>query len=86
MPNSFANRARGANAPSVTVFEVTPDDTTDLPQTTSALNVATPGTVRITTADGSVSDLTIHPGHAFPVRASRIWQTGTSATGIRGLV
>jgi hypothetical protein len=27
----------------------------------------------------------IHPGEAFPIRVSRVWLTGTSATGIRGL-
>ena len=33
----------------------------------------------------STADLTLRPGDAFPVRARRVWQTGTSATGIRGL-
>ena len=71
--------------PAVTLIDVTPDDGTDLPVVTVALNVATPGTVRVTTADGSTSDVTIHPGHVFPIRARRVWLTGTSATGIRGL-
>lgn len=86
MPDAFANRHRGLSDPAVTVFDVTPDDSADLPHVTTALNVATPGTVRVTAADGSVSDVTIHPGQAFPIRAARVWLTGTSATGIRGLV
>lgn len=85
MPDAFANRHRSPIDPAITVFDITPDDAADLPHVTTALNVATPGTVRLTTADGSVSDVTIHPGQAFPVRARRIWMTGTSATGIRGL-
>ena len=78
-------RHRRPSDPAVTLFDITPDDEVDLPRITTALNVATPGRVRITTADGSVADLTIHPGQAFPIRARRVWLTGTSATGIRGL-
>ena len=78
-------RTRRATDPAVSVFEILPDDGADLPQVTSALNVATPGTVRVTTEDGSVADVTVHPGQAFPIRARRVWLTGTSATGLRGL-
>ena len=85
MPNAFANRSRTPSDPAVTVFDIIPDDATDLAHVTTGLNVANPGTVRVTTEDGSVADVTIHPGHAFPVRARRVWQTGTTATGIRGL-
>lgn len=86
MSNAFANRTRRPGDPAETIFEITPDDGADLSRITTALNVATPGTVRLTLADGSVSDVSIAPGLAFPVRARRIWATGTSATGIRGLV
>lgn len=85
MSNAFANRHRKPADPAITVFDITPSDTTDLAQVTTALNVANPGTVRVTTLDGSVADVTIHPGHAFPIHARRVWLTGTTATGIRGL-
>ena len=85
MSDAFSSYTRGQSDPAISVFEITPDDGNDLPQVTLALNVASPGTVRVTTADGSISDLSIHPGHAFPLRARRVWQTGTTATGIRGL-
>ena len=86
MPNAFANRHRNPSEPAITVFEITPDDATDLAQPTTALNVATEGTVRVTTVDGSTTAVMIYPGHAFPLRAARVWRTGTTATGIRGLV
>ncbi|CAN0602427.1 unnamed protein product, partial [Ectocarpus sp. 12 AP-2014] len=82
MPDNFSGRTRRLQDPAVTIFDIDPSDTGNLPHTTTALNVATPGTVRVTTLDGSVGDLTIHPGHPFPVRATRIWQTGTTATGV----
>ena len=86
MAASFAYRHRRPSDPAISVFDITPNDSVDLDQSTTALNVATPGTVRVTTVDGSISDVLIHPGHAFPIRATRIWMTGTTATGIRGLV
>lgn len=78
-------RHRRPSDPAIMAFDIVPDDGADLAHVTTALNVATPGTVRVTTADNSVTDVTIHPGHAFPIRARRVWQTGTTATGLRGL-
>ena len=86
MPDNFAKQHRRPSDPAITVFDILPDDTTDLAHVTTALNVKTPGNVRVTTIDGSTADLSIHPGHAFPVRVRRVWQTGTSATGICGLL
>lgn len=86
MSDAFANRMRTPADPAVRLFSVTPNDLVDLPEATTALNVATPGTVHVTTIDGSQGHITIRPGQPFPIRAKRIWQTGTSATGIVGLV
>lgn len=85
MPDAFSGRMRDPQDPAVSVFEITPDDTADLAHVTTSLNVATPGQVRVTTLDGAVSDISVVPGQAFPIRARRIWLTGTTATGIRGL-
>lgn len=85
MPNAFVSRHRRPTDPAVSVFDIMPDDTADLPHVTTALNVATPGTVRVTSADGSVADVRVYPGAAFPIQATRVWLTGTTATGIRGL-
>ena len=87
MPNNrYAGTAQTPADPASTIIDVTPSDTTDLSDVTSALNVATPGTVRVTTLDGSITDITVAPGHAFPLRVTRVWATGTTATGIRGLI
>ncbi len=86
MSDAFANRMRTPTDPAVRVFPVIPNDLIDLPEVTSALNVATPGTVYVTTTDGSEGSLSIHPGQPFPIRVKRVWQTGTTATGIVGLV
>lgn len=86
MSDPFANRMRSLTDPAVSVFEITPNDATDLPQPTAGLNVLTPGRVHVTTVDGSDGTISVYPGHVVPVRVARVWQTGTTATGITGLV
>ena len=68
------------------LIQIAPDDDGDLPHILSGLNVATPGTVRVTTKDGSTGTVFVEAGIVFPLRVRRVWATGTSATGIRGLV
>lgn len=86
MSDPFANRMRTPTDPAVRVFPVIPNDQIDLPEATTALNVATPGTVHVTTVDGSEGLINIQPGQSFPIRVKRIWLTDTTATGIVGLV
>ena len=85
MTDVFAHQTRSPDDPAVSVFEVTPDDATDLPYVTTGLNVQSPGTIRATMADGSVGDFYVTPGSVFPARVVRVWLNGTTATGIRGL-
>lgn len=85
MSDAFSNRSRRPSDPPITVFPILPDDATDLAQVTLAVNVTTPGSLRVTMADGSEGTLSIAPGHAMALRVRRVWQTGTTATGITGL-
>lgn len=85
MPDAFVDRARSALDPAITIFDVDPSDVADLPHVTTAVNVTTPGTIRVTMADGTVGDLTVQPGQMIPLRVRRVWVTGTTATGIKGL-
>jgi len=82
MSDRFKNHETSLESPASYVGEVTPDDTTDLATASRAINVATSGTVRITTVEGHTATVSISAGIAFPVRANRIWATGTTATGI----
>ncbi len=86
MPNDrFKDFAIGLSSPAVGVEAIVPSDTEDLDEVTRAINVAGAGTVRVTTPDGTVADVYVAAGIAFPLRAARIWSTGTTATAIRGL-
>ena len=82
----FSGHAQTPSGPASAIIDVIPSDTSDLAQMVNGLNVATPGIVRVTTAEGSVGDVFVAAGTAFPLRVARVWSSGTTATGIRGLI
>jgi hypothetical protein len=82
MIDTFANFGPGLESPATRLATVTPSDTTNLAFVSRALNAATAGSVRVTTLGGDTETVTIAAGTAFPLRATRIWQTGTTATGL----
>jgi hypothetical protein len=85
MSDRFENHTQGLESPAAYLLPVTPDDAADLAVVSRALNVAQSGLVQVTTAGGSVASVYIAAGGAFPVRATRVWATGTTATGITAL-
>jgi len=86
MSDQFANHSSGLESPATILVEVTPSDSADLAQPSRALNVSASGTVRVTTTGGTTATLYVAAGVGFPVRAQRIWATGTSATDIVALI
>lgn len=60
-------------------------DSADLPVLTKAINVARPGYLKVTMADGSTGTLFLAAGTLAEMRVRRVWATGTSAGGISGL-
>ncbi len=85
----FSTHAPAATNPADDAFPITPSDTTDLSVMVRALRIASTGTggiVRVTTRSGTVRDLPIAAGEQWEVRVSRVWTTGTTATGIWGFV
>lgn len=83
--DTFASSDDTLTSPATDIEEVTPSDVNDLAKLSIALNVATPGLVKVTTSSGTISDIFITPGIAFPLRVRRVWANGTTATGIRSL-
>jgi hypothetical protein len=82
MTDAFNSYTPGLESPASHLEAVTPSDTVDLPNVSRALNVATAGQLRLTTVGGTTQSVYVAAGMAFPVRARRVWQTGTTATGI----
>lgn len=85
MADMFDKFTSSLESPATHLTEVTPSDGSDLPQASRALNVTTDGTIRLTTVGGTTATVYVAAGIAFPVRVTRVWQTGTSATGIVAL-
>lgn len=85
MTDKFKSNKIGLSSPPAFAEQVTPNDDTDLQFVCRCLNVATAGSVRLTTAEGNEVSIFVAAGITFPVRASRVWATGTTATGIVAL-
>ena len=85
MNDKFTTHAAGLESPARHIEQVTPSDAGDLDYVSRAICVAVPGDVHLTMVDGSEGTLFLAAGIAFPVRVTRIWDTGTTATGIVAL-
>jgi hypothetical protein len=65
---------------------VTPSDSTDLGSPCNLIFCGGAGTLKVTTVGGQSITITgVTAGQILPIRATRIWSTGTSATNIAAL-
>lgn len=85
MTDVFDKFAAGLESPATHLQSVTPSDTDDLTRASRGLNVETAGTIQVTTVAGAIGSVYVVAGVAFPIRVSRVWATGTTATGITAL-
>lgn len=84
---TFPGAGAGLATPAENAWPVTPSDSTDLTAVTRGLRVGTTaGTIRVTMKGGQTLDFTgVQVGEILPVRATRVWSTGTTAVGIVAL-
>ena len=81
MADLFDTRSVPITAPPANALAVAPSDTQDLPFVTRALYVGTGGHLRVLTLEGQ--DVTYRNVSGTKVlRATRVFQTGTTATDI----
>ncbi len=68
-------------------FPITPNDSVDLPVTARGLLIAVGGTLKVNTLEGGTNNPRTYtvPAGVFPGAVTRVWGSGTSATGITGL-
>jgi hypothetical protein len=84
--DDFSGNQRSPQGPYTKAVAVTPNDSTDLADVASALYIGGAGAVKVTTAGGT--DVTLSGalvGTILPVRVTRVWSTGTTATNIVAL-
>ena len=82
--DNFAAYTPGLDSPAQHAVAVTPSDTLDIGSTASrALWIGVTGDVTVTTAGGETSvTFKAVPVGWLQVRATRVWNTGTTATNI----
>ncbi|WP_415919311.1 spike base protein, RCAP_Rcc01079 family [Tateyamaria sp. SN6-1] len=85
--DQFQQYQPGLSSPVQGGFDVTPADGADLAQVTRAVMVSGAGDVAVTLKNGDALTLPgLTPGVIYPLREARVWATGTTATGVKGLV
>lgn len=84
MTDHFKTHAIGMSDPIQNAAAVTPDDAADLANTTRAVFVGTGGNLRVTLATGDTVTFANVGAGWHPLRVTRVWATGTSASNIVG--
>lgn len=84
VPAGFAN---GPTSPSAyDAFGITPNDTNDLVQPARALYVGVAGDISLDTLRGTHVTFSNVGVGIFPIGCTKVYLTGTNASGLRGLV
>jgi hypothetical protein len=85
--DKFQNTQPGLSGPVQGGFDIVPADGADLPEVTRGLMVTSAGDLAVVLKNGDAITLPgLTPGVIYPVRATRVEATGTTATGVKGLV
>ena len=82
MADNFAGFNTGLDSPFVGGATVTPHDTNDLAIASRALYATGAGDIHVDTVDGSELTWTVAALSYHNIRVTRVYSTGTTATGI----
>ena len=86
MADNFESHADGLGSPAKSAAAVTPADGADLGTVARSLYVGGGGDVKVDMAgSGTVTFVAVPAGSILPVRAKRVYATGTTATNIVAL-
>ncbi len=86
MTDTYEDYAAGLEAPASNAFDIVPDDKATLPSPTRAIYVGNGGHLCLTLLSGTTVTFQNMPaGSLLPVRATRVFSTRTTATGLLGL-
>lgn len=83
--DNFSEYSPGLDSPYENAFAITPHDTNDLAYATRALYVGVTGTLKVDLVGGDTVTLTALPVGVIRLRATRVYDTGTDASGLIGL-
>jgi hypothetical protein len=81
--DNFVTYCPGLDSPPDTIADITPDDANDLAFVTRAIYVGFAGDIKITTPKGYTGVIPNVANGWWVGRVSRVWATGTTATGLK---
>ena len=85
--DKFSEYSSGLSSPICGGFDIAPDDSVDLISVTRAIILAGGGDVSVVLKNGdSITLPALAAGVIYPFRVARILSTGTTATGLKGLI
>lgn len=67
-------------------FAITPNDNTDLPKNIRAISIGTDGNLTVKNPAGTNVTFAVLKGQVISISTTRVMATGTTATGLVGLV
>lgn len=86
MADPFASSAPGLSSPGANAFAIVGNDSADMTNATRGIYVGGAGDVKVTTVGGgTVTFVAVPAGSLLPVRAARVFATGTTTTSMIGL-
>ena len=86
MEDDFAALSGTLDMPAVAATVIVPDDATDLAHASRAIYVGQGGAIAVRMVSGDEVTLTeVQPGMVYPLRVSRVFATGTTASGLVAL-
>ena len=81
--DQFVSQTTTKESPIEFAVAITPDDATDIATVSRAIYVGVSGNVKVTLLGGEdITFVSLAAGVFHPIRATRIWSTGTTATSI----
>lgn len=84
--DEFENFTPGMESPAVNGEAIIPNDEADLPFATRGIWIGTGGDLTVTLTGGTtVTYPDIPSGVVFPIRAKRVFETGTTASGLASM-
>ncbi len=86
MPDHFKSTARSITSPALGAFVVSPSDSTNLASPIRAITLNAAGTLAWLNEDGVAQATALLPAGTYPLIATRILATGTTAAGLTGWI
>jgi len=81
--DQFVSQTTTKQSPIEFAVAITPDDATDIATVSRAIYVGVSGNLKVTLLGGEdITFVGLAAGVFHPIRATRIWSTGTTATSI----